>query len=68
MSNNFTVKAENALNRSVPIAESLGHTYIGSEHILLALLEDNTSCASILMKKQGITKEGIMSAVKEYLG
>ncbi len=68
MSNNFTVKAENALNRSVPIAESLGHTYIGSEHILLALLEDNTSCASLLMKKQGITKEGVFSVVKEYLG
>ena len=68
MSNNFTLKAENALNKSVTIAEGLGHTYIGSEHILLALLEDDTSCASILMKKHGINKESILSAIKEYSG
>ena len=41
MSNNFTAKAENALNRAVILAEELGHTYIGTEHILLALAEDS---------------------------
>ena len=51
MSNNFTQKAENALNRAAKIAEELGHTYIGTEHILLAIAEDETSCASILLKK-----------------
>ena len=51
MSNNFTIKAENALNKAVSVAEELGHTYIGSEHILLALMQDDTSCAYILLKK-----------------
>ena len=37
MSNKFTEKAENALNSAVRLAESLGHTYIGTEHILLSL-------------------------------
>ena len=68
MSNNFTTKAENALNRSVKLAEEFGHTYIGTEHVLLALAEDETSCASILLKKNKITKELISNKVKEYSG
>lgn len=68
MSNNFTQKAENALNRAAKIAEEFGHTYIGTEHILLALAEDETSCASILLKKNKIAKDKIYSAIKEYSG
>ena len=68
MSNNFTQKAENALNRAAKIAEEFGHTYIGTEHILLALAEDETSCASILLKKNKITRDKIHSAIKEYSG
>ena len=68
MSNNFTLKAENALNRAVSMAEEYGHTYIGTEHVLLALAEDETSCASILMKKYRITVDKISGAVKEYSG
>ena len=68
MSNNFTVKAENALNRSVKLAEEFGHTYIGTEHVLLSLAEDENCCASILMKRFKITYEKIASAVREYSG
>ena len=68
MSNNFTQKAENALNRSVSLAEELGHTYIGTEHVLLALAEDQTCCASIIMKKHKVTFDIILKAVKEYSG
>ncbi len=68
MSNNFTTKAENALNRAVKVAEELGHTYIGSEHVLIALAEDESSCASVLLKKNKITAEKIKAAVKELSG
>lgn len=68
MSNNFTTKAENALNRSVKLAEEYGHTYIGTEHVLLALAEDERSCASILLKKNKVTAEKLKIAVKDYSG
>lgn len=68
MSNNFTGKAEAALNNAVTLAEELGHTYIGTEHVLLALAEDETSCAAILMKKHKMCYEKIQGAVKEYSG
>jgi len=68
MSDRFTEKAENALNRSVKIAEKLGHTYIGSEHILLSLSEDEYSCAALILKKNEVNKEKIYSFIKEYSG
>ena len=37
----FTQKANDALNSAISSAESLGHTYVGSEHILLGLLAES---------------------------
>ena len=68
MSNNFTGKAENALNRAVKLAEERGHTYIGTEHILLAISEDDSSCASILLNKSKIEFNQISSIISEFSG
>ena len=68
MSDRFTQKAENALNRSVKIAEILGHTYIGTEHLLLALAEDELSCAALILKKNGIDKNKLSSFIRDYSG
>ena len=68
MNNRFTDKAERALNRSARIAEELGHTYIGSEHILLGLSEDELSCASYVLKKCGVIHDKLIKVVKEYSG
>ena len=51
MSNRFTEKAEKALNNAAKMAESLGHTYIGSEHILLSIAKDKTSTATAILIK-----------------
>ena len=37
--NGFTEKANKVLNLAVASAQQLGHTYIGSEHLLLGILE-----------------------------
>ncbi len=68
MSSKFTEKAEKILNSAVDIAENLGHTYIGTEHALLALLFDENSCAAILLSKNGIKYNEIEAAIKEYSG
>ena len=68
MSDRFTEKAENALNRSVKTAERLGHTYIGTEHILLSLTEDEMCCASLILKKNGIDRTKLFSVIKDYSG
>ena len=68
MNNKFTEKAEKALNGAIGIAESFGHTYVGSEHILFALSLDSLSCSFAILNKNGITKEKIEGAIREYSG
>ncbi len=68
MSNRFTEKAENALNRAVKAAENMGHTYIGTEHLLLALAEEEFSCSAQILKKYSADKEKIKTLITEYSG
>ena len=68
MSNRFTEKAEKALNNAIKIAEELGHTYIGSEHILLSLAKTKDSTAHPVLTKYGISSEKLVNAMKEYSG
>lgn len=68
MGNRFTERAEFALNKSVAIAEELGHTYVGSEHILIAISKDETSCATVLLKKNGFTYSMLESVVRDMCG
>ena len=41
----FTAKAEKALEIAQEIAMNLGHNYIGTEHILLALIKEGENVA-----------------------
>jgi len=68
MSNRFTEKAEKALNNAVKTAEEFGHTYIGSEHILLSLARAAESAAAIILNKHSATAEKMAVAIKEYSG
>ena len=51
----FTEKANNALNLALTSAEDMGHTYIGSEHIILGLLKENSGVAAEVLSKLGVT-------------
>lgn len=68
MSDKFTEKAEKALNCAARIAEKYGHTYIGSEHILSALAEDELASSSVVLSKHGVTREKIDKSIKELSG
>lgn len=64
----FTQSAQNALNKSLYIARELGHTYIGSEHILLGLLSVENSVAAKLMGLRGITEARTRELVIQAVG
>lgn len=64
----FTEKANNALNYAVEAAEDLGHTYIGSEHILMGILSDSASVAGTVLSRHGITESKVESLVKRIIG
>jgi ATPases with chaperone activity, ATP-binding subunit len=64
----FTEKANNALNLSIESAGALGHDYIGSEHILLGLIEEGTGVAYTVLNKLGITAEAYKKLIEEKIG
>ncbi len=68
MKDRFTDKAEYALKRSIEIAKELGHTYIGTEHLLLGLFSDELSASAYVLKKCNVRYEKIKGAVCEYSG
>lgn len=51
----FTEKANNALNAAIQAAQELGHTYIGTEHIVLGLLREGTGVAATVLNNRGVT-------------
>ena len=57
--NGLTEKANIALNVAITSAQEFGHSYVGSEHILFALVKDPNSVASTVLQKLGITAEKI---------
>lgn len=50
MQKRFTKNAEKALEYAKKTARSLGHNYIGTEHILLGLLKTKGVAADILQE------------------
>ncbi len=57
MTSRFTEKAENAINNALSFASEMGHTYVGSEHILLGLTSETDSVGAKLLAEHGATAE-----------
>ena len=64
----FTEKANKSLNAAEKAAEDLGHTYIGSEHILLGLLSDTSTVAGAVLAAHNITYADIEEELKRSIG
>ena len=51
----FTEKANAALNMAMESAREMGHTYVGTEHLLLGLLREGSGVAATVLAARGIT-------------
>jgi ATP-dependent Clp protease ATP-binding subunit ClpC len=58
MFDKFTDKARQIILKAKDIATEYGHNYLGSEHLLLALLE-NVELTSLVLTKFGLTPEKV---------
>lgn len=63
MTSRFTPAAERALSRALTEARELGHTYIGTEHLLLGLLSEKEGVAARLLGSRGV----VYAKTKELL-
>ena len=64
----FTQLASDVLDGSAREARSLGHSYIGTEHLLLSLLKKSSSAAAGILLSHGITYESTLAIAKEISG
>lgn len=64
----FTEKANKSLNKAVQAAEDLGHTYIGSEHLLLGLLSDSSTVAGAVLAAHRIQYDNVANYIKQTVG
>jgi hypothetical protein len=61
-SSRYTPRARIVLERAPDIARSLNHTAVGTEHVLLAILEDQNSLASLVLADLGIARPAVETA------
>lgn len=64
----FTAKANEALNLAISAAETLGHTYIGTEHVLMGLLREGSGVAAVVLSQNGVTYDEIERKLIETVG
>ncbi len=67
MQNRFTKQALEALEKAENIAESLGHNYIGTEHILIGLLQVKNSLASSVLAAHGVSESKMIDLVQQLI-
>ncbi len=64
----FTAKANEAMNQAINSAELLGHTYVGSEHLLLGLLRVGGGVAATALNRHGVTAESVEEIIRSQIG
>ncbi len=67
-SEEMTKKCKEILDDSKNIAGKLGHTYVGSEHILLSFLENGSCTASVVLTRNGVNKSDVLEKLEEMVG
>ena len=68
MSSRLTRKAQNSLNAAMKYAGDMGHTYIGSEHIMMGLAFDPESISSKMLSSHKVSFDDIKKSVAEVSG
>ena len=64
----FTGKAQRSLNRALETAKQLGHTYVGTEHLLYGILAEGDSVAAGVLLSAGMTPESVRELIIKTAG
>lgn len=64
----LTPRSKRVLELAVAIASRMGHSYVGTEHLLLGLLQDGGGVAIELLHAHNLRTEDIVNAIQASLG
>ena len=68
MTYKFTNRAKKAIEFANELAMELGHSYIGTEHILYGLSKEGSGVASKVLENQEVTPDLIIDKIVEVVG
>ncbi|KXO16880.1 negative regulator of genetic competence ClpC/MecB [Clostridiales bacterium KA00134] len=60
---NFSESAQRAVLFASQIARELNHSYIGSEHLLIGILRENSGYGSVVLKRHGVEEDAFIDEV-----
>ena len=64
----FTKSGEKVLTISNELAIDLGHSYIGTEHLLYGLIAEGTGVASKVLENQNVIPEDVLEKIEALIG
>ena len=67
MIDRFTAKAREAISLAVDAAKTLGHNYVGTEHLLIGLLQEGTGVAGRVLDECGVKVDKVMELVSQLI-
>ncbi len=67
MQRQYTEKAKKAIELAKKAAKRLKHSYIGSEHILIGLLEEGTAVGARVLEANGVEKEALLELIEQLI-
>ena len=68
MTYKFTNRAQKAIELANEAAIELGHSYIGTEHILYGLSKEGSGVASKVLENQEVTPDSVIDKMVELIG
>ena len=63
----YTSGAKRVLDRAMSAARDLGHPHVGTEHILLGLVQEDTSTAAVVLAEHQLTAERLQTGINRVL-
>lgn len=63
----YTPQAQEALGLAVGVAESLNHGYVGTEHLLIGLLQEGTGVAARVLEDNGVEEDRVIELVSQLI-
>ncbi len=64
----FTQKAELAMEKAGKASGELGHSYVGTEHLLLGILLEREGMGAAILRGRGLEEKKLRQAIRELCG
>ncbi|MCQ2475780.1 MAG: ATP-dependent Clp protease ATP-binding subunit [Clostridia bacterium] len=66
--NDFTPRAKNIIDTAILQGRGMGHSYIGTEHILMGLIREGNSAASEILTQLGVQPQELLNDLNNAIG